>query len=249
MRDFRFAVLSDSVWLFKKHWAVWDSDKDELTKHKSLEEAATQVIGGVTVGELINRLDTVAIQPQGNGRIPSGNEYKFGSAGGGGGGAGRGDFPARANTRIKEKTFEAAVAEFRKTHVGSDTEHLYSVDENGYVWQYNHGNATSVAAGRGGRKFTDVHNHPAGPNGRGENFSDADLIGTAQRGSAGIIAVAPEGNYSFKVGTHFKADAFARAVKKARFHGKDYSSAAGRWLKQQAKRYGYTYSFTPASKL
>ena len=64
---------------------------------------------------------------------------------GGGGGGGPEHFPVEANVRIKNKTTEGALQEFRDKHVAEDHEFAYVIDDQGYVHEYNEGDYGSVA--------------------------------------------------------------------------------------------------------
>ena len=83
-----------------------------------------------------------------------------------------------------------------------------------------------------------LHNHPSGG-----HFSDADLISTAMDGrSKGIVATSGKAQYTFEKGTHFKANAFTKAVKNATLKGTSYDDAVDKWLKANSKKYGYKYT-------
>ncbi len=124
--------------------------------------------------------------------------------------------------------------------MNDDYESAFSVDENGYVTKYVHGNAHSVRIS-GNKGDMIYHNHPGGG-----NFSDADLISTSLSHEKGIVASGTHGDYILTKGTHFKANDFVRAVRTAKLKGKDYDDAASKWLKRNAKKYGYTYQFKKA---
>ena len=85
-----------------------------------------------------------------------------------------------------------------------------------------------------------IHNHPSGG-----AFSDADLLNTAaDRRIKGVIASGKNYDYKFEKGTHFKAQAFSKAVRSAKMQGKDYDDAVDKWLKKNKDKYGYKYSRT-----
>ena len=146
------------------------------------------------------------------------------------------DFPARMNTKVKQKNVDEALRQFNLTHANDDKESAVTVDENGFITQYVHGMEHSVMIG--GRKGEMVyHNHP-----NGSNFSDADLISTATGAAKGIVASGKNGFYSFQKGQHFKAAEFVKAVRNAKLKGKDYNDAVHKWLTRNKKKYGYVYS-------
>lgn len=220
----------------------------ESTVYKKLEELAEAVVNGKTVMQHID--DLKKVQPRklsSKGDRPSGPQRDaFGHAGGGGGwGATTPDFPSRFNTGDRFQTEEKIVANFVAEHSRSDIEHAITVDERGYVTQYVHGDATSV--GISGRKGEMVyHNHPGK---HGGAFSDSDLLVTATDQSRGIVAVAREGTYTFTKGRKFDAAGFYAAVKKAKVPADlDYDAGVAHWMKKNAKKYDFTYSFTPASE-
>lgn len=85
------------------------------------------------------------------------------------------------------------------------------------------------------------HNHPSGG-----NFSKEDLVSTSLSDEKGVVASGKHGDYMLTKGTHFKANAFVKAVESAKLKGKDYDDAVDKWLKRNAKKYGYTYQFKKA---
>lgn len=148
--------------------------------------------------------------------------------------------PAVANVKIKSKTFEGALAEFKRNHLLADREFAYEVDDQGYVSQYIRGARSEVGimSSRNTRNSMIIHNHPSGG-----AFSDGDLISTALDGrSKGIIASGKNYDYTFQKGGHFKAGQFVKAVKSARMKGTSYDDAVDKWLTANQKKYGYKYS-------
>ena len=109
--------------------------------------------------------------------------------------------------------------------------------------QYVEGQAHSVAIGSRakvgkGQRTMILHNHPSGG-----HFSDADLISTAMDArSRGIVATSTKAQYTFEKGTHFKATQFVKAVKNANMKGTSYDDAVDKWLRGNAKKYGYKYT-------
>lgn len=239
--------LKKNVIMFRKPVELWNEVTGESVVFKTVDEALEHIIDGETVKSIIERSATLYIPPicggRGAGSSGSQSEFEFGHASGG-----DGDYatllPAYANTKIKSKTFDGALAEFKKNHLLGNREFAYEVDENGYVHQYIQGDKTSVPIGtsRNVRNRTTmiIHNHPSGG-----AFSDADLISTALDGkSKGIIASGKKHDYKFEKGTHFKATEFTKAVKTAKMKGKDYDDAVDKWLKNNQKKYGFKYSRT-----
>ncbi len=174
----------------------------------------------------------------GRGQSANGNKhFKFSNAGDGGlpGGPSKNLFPARANVRIKTKTPEAAMEEFRERYKNADHEWAYAIDDQGYVHEYREGGKHSVSV-NGGKGMMVLHNHPGGG-----AFSKADLLVTANSDNKGIVASGKHYDYVFTKGTHFKADEFRRAVNNATLTGKDYSEGVHNWLTKNQRKYGFKY--------
>ena len=58
----------------------------------------------------------------------------------------------------------------------------------------------------------------------------------------GLDATSTKAQYTFEKGTHFKATQFVKAVKNANMKGTSYDDAVDKWLKGNAKKYGYKYT-------
>lgn len=236
--------LNDRFILFRKPLEVYDLETDESFPYKTLDAAIKHNIEGTTIAEIIRSAtpDSLFSLVLDGGRGGDSDGWEGGFAGGTDDGEDKTweDFPARANHQIRAKNQEEALEVFRKLHVNDDYESAFSVDENGYVTKYVHGNARSVSI-VGNKGDMVYHNHPSGG-----NFSDADLISTSLTHERGVVASGTHGDYIFIKGTHFKANAFVKAVRNAKLKGKDYNDAADKWLKRNAKKYGYTYQFKKA---
>ncbi len=237
--------LTKDVMFFRKPVELWNEKTDISVKFKTVDEALEYELDGKKVKDIILELDDIYIPAINGGRGASSGSngtFKFGHASDGNGDNGTPLLPAYANTKIKSKTFEGALAEFKRNHMLSDREFAYEIDSQGYVHQYVRGDRSSVAIGTGRhtrkRDTMIVHNHPSGG-----AFSDADLLSTAMdRRSKGIIASGKKHDYIFEKGTHFKTNEFSKAVKRAKMKGKDYDDAVDKWLKRNQKKYGYKYS-------
>lgn len=84
-----------------------------------------------------------------------------------------------------------------------------------------------------------IHNHPSGG-----AFSKADLLHVASTNEHGIVAVGNKGNYILTKTKTFQSKEFIKAVNKAQWPIKyDYDKGADWWLKKNAKKFGYNYSF------
>lgn len=197
--------------------------------------------------DAVSSLETVLIEPdggRGSSSATAGGErvFRFSNAGGAGEPSlTERKFPAEFNDGDREQSFDKALSKFRSRHADSSVEYAIAVDEQGYVHQYVQGGSTSVAIqGRDGQMI--IHNHPSGG-----NFSRADMLSTAQAtGERGIVASGRRGDYIFRKGGNFDAAGFARAVSTARPRGRDYDDAIGKWLTQNQRKFGYTYSFRRA---
>lgn len=238
--------LKEHIIMFRKPIEIWNEVTGDSVTFKTVDEALEHVIDGETVKDIILRSDTLYIPPINGGRgAGSGSQQEFSFSGAGN----EPDnstpvLPAYANTKIKNKTFEGALEEFKSKYIGANREFAYEVDDQGYVHQYVRGGAHSVGIGTSrnvrDRSTMIIHNHPSGG-----AFSDADLISTAMdRKSKGIIASGKSYDYKLEKGTHFKANDFTKAVRTAKMKGKDYDDAVDKWLKKNQKTYGYKYSRT-----
>ena len=146
-------------------------------------------------------------------------------------------FPVEANLRIKVKTREDAVREFRNSHVNSDHERAYAIDDQGYVHQY----------AEGGKDFVDIkypknghviHNHP---DGEGEHLSVDDLRVFASKELKSLTASSKRNDYVIERGTHFKKQEFMNALYTAKINWDDTDSVHN-WLLDNAYKYGYRYT-------
>lgn len=242
--------LTPGIILFRWPLELWNEKTGESVSFKTLDEALDYVLDGVKIRDMILNAERLHIPELEGGRGASGGgegEFKFSHADrrGQGGRDGKPLLPAYANTQIKNKSLEGALAEFKRNHLLADHEFAYEVDSNGYVHQYIEGARSSVAIGasakvRKGEQTMIIHNHPSGG-----AFSDSDLISVSMQGRAkGIIASGKNHDYKFEKGGHFKASQFIKAVKTAKMKGKDYDDAVDKWLKANQKKYGYKYTRT-----
>lgn len=237
-------ILKKNVWMFRKPIEIWNERTNESVKFKRLDDALSYKLDGESVRDIVLRLDALIIPAISGGRGASGEqkEFSFGHANDRGGGKGASIPPAYANTKIKAKTLDGALAEFKRNHLLADREFAYEVDDQGFVHQYKKGGSSSVAisSSRNARGSIIIHNHPSGG-----AFSDSDLISTASdQRNKGIIASGKDHDYKFEKGSHFKASQFIQAVKTAKMKGKDYDDAVDKWMKNNQKKYGYKYSRT-----
>lgn len=238
--------LTENHILFRKPLELYDVKNDISVFFKTLDEAYQFKIGDKTIKDIITEatIDIFKVRCDGGSGAGSPSQsFKFGHAGGGSGaGVGEGDLPARMNTRIKTKTVDEAIKQFRNTHQNDDRESLIQVDVDGFVQQYNHGSAHSVAFTPKNNGLV-IHNHPSN-----SHFSDTDLLNLSTTNTRGVVATTKSGYYMVTKGTHFKTNEFGKAVKKANMRGTDYNDAVDKWLKKNQKRYGYVYKNVKDSK-
>lgn len=158
------------------------------------------------------------------------------------------DLPARMNVRVdfKNKNPEEALVQFRQLHsLDPNQEHAVTVDENGFITRYVHGEAHSVAidASKGEMVY---HNHPSG-----SAFSVQDLISTSLLPSKGIVAAGSNGDYIFQKSNGFNGRKFLQALASSPEIQKAmgassydaYNKAMRGWLEANQKKYGYKFEF------
>lgn len=246
--------LTENHILFRKPLELYDMKNDISVYFKTLDEAYEFKIGNKTIKQIVAdaTIDIFKVRCDGGSGAGSPSQsFTFGNAGGGG--RMDSDLPARMNTRIKTKTVDEAIKQFRNKHQNSGIEHLMILDTDGFVSQYNHGERSSVGwvQTRSTKNGLVVHNHPSS-----SHFSDTDLLNLSTTSTRGVVATTKQGYYMVTKGTHFKTNEFAKAVKKASMQGSDYNDAVDKWLKKNQKRYGYVYknvkdakTKTPAPKI
>ena len=227
--------------LFRKPLELWNEKTNKSIKARKLEELLDVSIDNKTISKHIENLKVLDLPKLDGGRGQSNRNlltFKFSHAKQLGPDKTSPLLPAYANTRIKSKTLENAMQEFREKHKSiQDKEWAYEVDQQGFVHQYKKGNRASISIYSSVKDSFILHNHPDGG-----AFSDGDLLSTSMdKRSKGIVATDPKFDYVFKKGTHFKANDFIKAVKNSKLKGKDYSDAVDKWLKKNQKKYGYTY--------
>lgn len=249
-RELDVFYIDKDIMIFKKPYRVWNAQTDETTTYKSVDELLEHKINGTSIRDMILKLDH-PYTPEYNGRGSSkgiGNELQQWKGASGDGGSNKNLLPAQANTRIKSKSLDGALAEFKRNHLLSNREFAYEVDEDGYVHQYIRGGNSSVGISSGakvrrGDRTMIIHNHP-----NGSAFSPADMLSTAaDRRAKGIIASGKNYDYKFEKGTRFKAAEFTQAVRRAEkkgLPGKDINDAVDRFLRENQKKYGYKYTRT-----
>ncbi len=236
--------LTDELVLWRKPLELWNLKTNVvLANFKSLDEALTYDLGGEKIKDLVERTENFYFKYDGGRGADSGAMGGgFNHASGGGSGFDKSRFNAEFNAlNHGDNSYENTLKHFVSKYANEDHEFGVAVDELGYVHSHIEGGKSSVAiSGKNGQ--TILHNHPSGG-----NFSDSDLLSVSMGNEKGIVAVGKNGNYSFSKNSNFKANEFAKAVKSAKWPTKyDYDKGADWWLKKNAKKYGYTYSYKKA---
>lgn len=234
--------LNDELVLWRKPLELWNQNTNEvIATFKTLEEALDFDLGMETIRELIER--TEAFYFKYHGGRGAGSGAMGGGFGGNDGLGGNGFKQSLFNAEFNainnaDNSFDKTLKNFQDKYLNADHEFGIAVDDLGYVHKHIEGTSGAVAI-NGGKGQTIIHNHPK--DGWG-NFSDADLLSTAMGSEKGIVATGGKGTFKFQKNGNFKANEFAKAVKSAKWPTKyNYDQGADWWLKNNAKKYGYTY--------
>lgn len=240
--DLNFWIF-DNAFILYKDLEVYEIETGESQYFESWESAMNYEHNGKTIAEYVDELENLNIRFDG-GRGASGSSRSLfgGQNSGGGGGPSTRDLPARMNRMYNGNRMsqEHTVETFRKQHANDSKESMIAFDDNGFVSFYAHGGASSVGfspwevAG----KHT-IHNHPSG-----SNFSKADLSSFASTQEKGMSATGTKATYTITKTSKFDAKGFSKALNNAKTTDSNYDRAVDRFLKQNSKRYGYTYSVT-----
>lgn len=236
------AIYSGDYIIFKvskRRWELYHIPTEETTVFKSFDELVANEIVAKIIAAYVEK-EIHLDMPKGD---RSGATETFGDGGRGEGkDETKNDFPSRVNTDKQKSTEDKTLEQFRSMYATAGEEHAFAVDEQGYITAYKHGNRSSVtwmANEMNGRMI--YHNHPSD-----SSFSKADMITTASTGARGIVASGKTGDYIFRKTQKFDAVGFQKAVSSAKTTSKDYNTGVDRWLKRNAKKYGYTYEFRRA---
>lgn len=224
--------------LFKKPCELYNLETDESVKFKNVDEAFKYEIDGKTIKDIVKEstMDIFTTRLDG-GSGSSGPSKQFKPSHATNKTPKRNsDLPARMNTRIKTKTVENAINEFRRKHGNDSKESMIMVDRNGFVTQYNHGGKHSVAFSDNFKDGLVIHNHPSN-----SHFSDTDVLNLSTTKTRGVVATTKSGYYMLEKGTHFNANSWAKAVRNAKFSGTDYNDGFDKWLRKNAKKHGLVY--------
>lgn len=234
--------ISDKLIVFND-FELYDMEADESKNYTTLDEL---IADNEDVKKIIEGAEYFALEFNG-GRGASTENMEMG------GGFNHADRRGRSRTQetiqnaalnfgtAGGNSLTAVMGRFRSKYGDADREYGAAVDEQGFVHNIQHGGKTSVNIS-GNKGETIVHNHPGGG-----NFSDSDLLSTATTKAKGIIATGSQvknpKTYHFQKNDGFKAKAFIKAVRNARWPKKyDYDKGADWWLKRNQKTYGYKYS-------
>ncbi|MGN1479673.1 MAG: hypothetical protein ACI4XH_07895 [Acutalibacteraceae bacterium] len=222
----------------KHRWELYNTVTEETAVFKSFDE--------ISANETVEKIISEYVEEEIKLDMPKGDRSGATDTFGDGGGNGRddttNDFPSRVNTDKQKSTEDKTLQQFRKMYANDFKEHGFAVDEQGYITTYKHGNKSSVswsASELQGKMI--YHNHP-----NSSAFSKADMITTAKTGARGIVASGKNGDYIFRKTQKFDSVGFQKAVSNAKTISKDYNIGVDRWLKMNAKKYGYTYEFRHA---
>lgn len=244
-RDFKHLnhVTFDGVILFRD-FEVYDIAAESSCYYKTLEEALQHMHKGKTIAEYIEEMEKIEFHLDGGRGASSGEGGSL--FGGQGGNDHRNnstpDLPARMNKMYNGNKMSAGhtVGTFRKEHATSSKEHAIMYDDDGFVSTYIHGNDGSVGFSPSQVKGKHmIHNHPSDG---WANFSKADLDSFSSTGMKSLAATSSKKTYTITKGKNFDAKGFQKAVAKARTTEKNYDKAVDKFLKQNAKKYGYTYN-------
>lgn len=156
---------------------------------------------------------------------------------------GKKKFPAEFNVGGKNRSQEKTLELFQKKYAGADHEYGIAVDDQGFVHKHIEGGRSAVAISADKNQML-IHNHPSGG-----AFSKQDLKTISIQPGKTIVATGKLNGktttYTLTKTNKFKAKEFSKAVDKAQWPSNlDYNAGADWWLKRNAKKYGYKYSFT-----
>ncbi|HEL2057751.1 TPA: hypothetical protein TY768_000919 [Streptococcus suis] len=151
-------------------------------------------------------------------------------------------FPASLNNQGRFASVEGVIQNFIKKHGAAKREYSAAIDEQGFAHNYIKGGKSNVSVAPINGKFTAIHNHPSGG-----NFSSTDLHTFASvKNMSSLVATNDSKAYRITKTKRFDAKGFEKAMSRARWAGEDtesYNKGADRWLKRNAKRFGYVYSY------
>ena len=218
---------------------LYNKETETSKQYKSIEEAENDL----ALMEKVNKINFTLGGGRGANSSKKGKDGKYPGFSGAGGardsGSSKALHPASLNNQGRFSSVEGTIQTFIKKHGGSKTEYSTAVDSQGFAHNYVHGGKNSVQILPISGGFTAIHNHP-----NGSNFSSTDLHSfAALKGMNTLVATNSSKAYRITKGANFDAKGFDKSVSKSRFTTKDYNKGADLWLKKNAKKYGYTYSY------
>lgn len=261
--------INDRFTLYRKNYTVWDSELDVEYTHKTLDEALNFEVDGIKLLTMLENLpdDYFDNFNYGGGSGSGSGERMPVGRGGRIGGIPKPLAPSIRNTSTdrlvgnggRAKSVDDAIRDFDNAHRNSKKEHIVSIDDNGYVTEYNRGTSDEVGLfnrQKSGNYHT-IHNHPDVNGKRGANFSSQDLK-TFSSNKREISMTVTDSKSMFKItkGSHFDSKGFDQAVKRLEKRGvgvgglkgenerERYTKGMNKWLKINSKRFGYTYTAT-----
>lgn len=229
-------------------YELYNLKTNQEKQFNSFEDLLKHKIRGITIENIIKNIDEFTYNLAG-GRGAGGQSKPGSLFAGQGGNKGRVkndyDLPARMNKMYSgnKQSFDNTLKNFKRSHLLDDSESAVTIDKDGFVSVYKHGSKSSVGwyeSELAGKHV--IHNHPGG-----SHFSRADLITTATTKATGITASGSKYDYILKKTSKFDAKGFIKAVNTASGTG-DYNEDVHKFLKSNAKKYGYTYSRRSNSK-
>ena len=242
-RDLNYWVFDDSFIVYRDK-EIFEIETGESQYFDDWTTLMLYEHNGKTVSKYVEDLTDLSVHRSG-GRGASGNRKTlFTSNRGGGPTESNPDLPARMNRLYNgnKMSQEHTISTFRSEHANAKTESMIAFDDNGFVSLYVHGGAGSVGfnpsdvAGK-----NTIHNHP--PDGWA-NFSKGDLDSFARTQEKGMSATSSKATYTIVKTNRFDAKGFSKAVSTAKSSDSNYDRAVDRFLRQNSKKYGYTYTVT-----
>ena len=242
--------LSIGDYIIFNDYELYNLKTNKEKKFDSFEELLKHKIRGITIENIIGNIDEITFNlagGRGAGGQAKGSLFK-GQNEGRGRDNSKYDAPAKMNRMYggNKQSFDNTLKNFKKSHLLDNSESAVLVDNDGFVSVYKHGNKSSVgwnAAELSGKHV--IHNHPEFGY---SAFSRADLITTATTKATGVTATSSKYDYIFKKTSKFDAKGFIKAVNNANSSTGDYNEDVHKFLKDNAKKYGYKYSRKSNSK-
>ena len=250
MKYRNFIDLANGWALFRKKWVLRNFDTDERIVCKTPEKAFACDIGGLTVGDFVERanIDIFTLRFDGGRGSGSGKRKKPGAGGNLPPPDGWSDLPARMNVQLRAnaRNVDDMLDVFRKNHVLDKKESLILVDEDGFVMQYRHGNESSVSFSERqiSGSYVAIHNHPSN-----SGLSSTDLKNfAASKKQVAVVASGRTQDYIIRKTNGFKSEQFTSQMLKTYNSGlskvktlKEHDQLMDEWLLANQRKYKYKY--------